>query len=170
MDPHTPPDPVISAAHIWRAEPHEAESVAGLLIAFRNHLGFDRPSDDAFLTSVERIIEDPGCDYLLGAPQAGAPAAGVVQLRYRWSVWRAAEDCELEDLFVAAEARRSGLGRALLHAAIERARERGCRRIGLDTGELNEAAVALYRSAGFSNAAYEGGRALLFRLRLEQPG
>jgi ribosomal protein S18 acetylase RimI-like enzyme len=153
-------------AHAWRAEPHEAEAVAGLLVAFRNHLGFDWPSDRAFLASVERLIDDPATDYLLGAPQAGAPAAGLVQLRYRWSVWRAADDCELEDLFVSADARRSGLGRTLLNAAIDRARARGCRRIKLDTAEYNAPALALYRSAGFSDEAYEGGRALLLRLQL----
>jgi ribosomal protein S18 acetylase RimI-like enzyme len=156
----------LSTAHVWRAEPHEAEAVAGLLVAFRNHLGFDWPSDRAFLASVERLIEDPATEYLLGAPDAGAPAARLVQLRYRWSVWRAADDCELEDLFVSADARRSGLGRTLLNAAIDRARARGCRRIKLDTAEYNEPALALYRSAGFSDEAYEGGRALLLRLRL----
>jgi ribosomal protein S18 acetylase RimI-like enzyme len=156
----------MTTVHVWRAEPHEAEAVAGLLVAFRNHLGFDWPSDRAFLASVERLIEDPATEYLLGAPQAGAPAAGLVQLRYRWSVWRAADDCELEDLFVSADARRSGLGRTLLNAAIDRARARGCRRIKLDTAEYNEPALALYRSAGFSDEAYEGGRALLLRLQL----
>lgn len=156
----------MTTAHVWRAEPHEAEAVAGLLVAFRNHLGFDWPSDRAFLASVERLIEDPATEYLLGAQQSGAPAAGLVQLRYRWSVWRAADDCELEDLFVSADARRSGLGRTLLNAAIDRARARGCRRIKLDTAEYNEPALALYRSAGFSDEAYEGGRALLLRLQL----
>jgi ribosomal protein S18 acetylase RimI-like enzyme len=162
MAPDAPPD----HAHIWRARPHEAESVAALLVAFRDHIGFDWPSDRAFLASVERLIEDPATEYLLGAPHEGAPAAGMVQLRFRWSVWRAAEDCELEDLFVAAQARRGGLGRALLAAAIEHARARGCRRIALDTAERNEAAVALYRSFGFSDEAYGGGRALLMRLLL----
>jgi ribosomal protein S18 acetylase RimI-like enzyme len=153
-------------AHVWRAEPRDAPSIAGLLVAFRDHLGFDWPSDESFLASVERIVVDPDAEYLLGAPSEGAPAAGVVQLRYRWSVWREAEDCELEDLFVSAAARRSGLGRALLEAAIEQARARGCRRIALDTAERNEPAVALYRSVGFSDEAYEGGRAMLLRLRL----
>jgi GNAT superfamily N-acetyltransferase len=157
----------MTTAHVWRAEPHEAEQVAALLIGFRNHLGFDWPSDEAFLASVERLIEDPATEYLLGAPQAGAQPAGVVQLRFRWSVWRAAEDCELEDLFVFPQARRGGLGRALVAAAIARARERGCRRIALDTAERNEAAVPLYRSFGFSDEAYEGGRAMLLRLALD---
>jgi ribosomal protein S18 acetylase RimI-like enzyme len=167
MDHHAPPDPGRSAAHVWHAEPHEAETVAALLVGFRDHLGFDWPSDNSFLASVERLIEDPATEYLLGAPQAGAPAAGVVQLRFRWSVWRAADDCELEDLFVSPHVRRGGLGRALVEAAIARARARGCRRIKLDTAERNEAALPLYRSFGFSDDAYEGGRALLLRLALE---
>jgi ribosomal protein S18 acetylase RimI-like enzyme len=157
----------MSAPHIWRAEPHEAEAVAALLVAFRDHIGIDWPSANSFLASVERLLDDPATEYLLGAPRPGEAAAGVVQLRYRWSVWRAREDCLLEDLFVAPDARRGGLGRAMLHAAIERARARGCRRIELDTAERNEAAMSLYRSFGFSDEAYEGGRALFLRLRLE---
>jgi GNAT superfamily N-acetyltransferase len=157
----------MSAAHVWRAEPHEAEQVAALLVAFRDHIGNDWPSANSFLASVERLIDDPATEYLLGAPREGDPAAGVVQLRYRWSVWRASEDCLLEDLFVAPDARRGGLGRALLQAAIKRARARGSRRIELDTAERNEAAVSLYRSFGFDDDAYEGGRALFLRLWLE---
>jgi ribosomal protein S18 acetylase RimI-like enzyme len=82
-------------------------------------------------------------------------------------VWRAGHDCLLEDLFVDPSARRAGLGRALLDAAIARARERDCRRVELDTAETNEAARALYGAAGFSEEAYEGGRALFLRLRLD---
>jgi ribosomal protein S18 acetylase RimI-like enzyme len=153
--------------HVWRAEPHEAESVARLLVAFRDHLGLDWPSPNAFLAGVERLIEDPATDYLLGAPHADAPPAGIVQLRYRWAVWRAGHDCLLEDLFVDPSARRVGLGRALLDAAVARARERDCRRIELDAAETNEAGLALYRGAGFDDGAYEGGRALFLRLRLD---
>jgi ribosomal protein S18 acetylase RimI-like enzyme len=157
----------MSGAHIWRAEPHEAVPVAALLVAFRDHLGHGWPSENSFLASVERLIEDPSTDYLLGAPAEGEPAAGVVQLRFRWSVWRASDDCLLEDLFVSADARGGGLGRALVQAAIDRARERGSRRIELDTAERNEAAVSLYRSFGFDDGAYEGGRALFLRLWLD---
>jgi ribosomal protein S18 acetylase RimI-like enzyme len=167
MDHPAPPDRTSSEPRVWRAERHEAQDVARLLVAFRDHLGFDWPSDNAFLAGVERLIDDPATEYLLGSPYDGTPAAGIVQLRYRWSVWRAGHDCLLEDLFVDPGARRSGLGRALVQAAIERARARECRRIELDTAETNEAALALYRSAGFDNDAYEGGRALFLRLRLD---
>src|SRR4051812_10856638 len=143
----------MSEPQVWRAEPHEAETVARLLVAFRDHMGKSWPSENAILAGVERLIEDPDTDYLLASPDDDSPPAGVCQLRYRLSVWTAAPDCWLEDLFVSDEARRSGCGSALVTAAIERARERGCRRIELDTSERNEAALALYHRMGFSESA-----------------
>ena len=35
---------------------------------------------------------------------------GVAQIRFRWSVWKTAEDCWLEDLYVRESARRAGSG------------------------------------------------------------
>jgi ribosomal protein S18 acetylase RimI-like enzyme len=133
----------------WVAGPDEAETVAGLLIEFRDWWGRDWPSDNSFLASVERLIEDPNTEYLLGSADDDSPPQGVAQLRYRYGLWLAAEDCCLEDIYVSESARGSGLGKALLDAAIERARVRGCRRIELDVAEDNQAARALYDRAGF---------------------
>ena len=96
---------------VWVAEPGEAETVARLMVGFRNHLGLDWPSDNAFLAGVERLIETRDAEYLLGAAHDDAPPCGVAQVRYRFGLWWAAEDCNLEDLFVTEEARGSGVGR-----------------------------------------------------------
>jgi GNAT superfamily N-acetyltransferase len=156
------------AAHVWVAAPDEAETVARLLVAFRNHLGVDWPSDNAFLAGVERLIEQPGAEYLLGAPDDDSPPAGIAQVRYRFGIWWATEDCLLEDLFVCASARGAGLGRALVEGVVGRARARGCRRIELDVNDRNDTALGLYRSFGFSNedARYGGGN-LFMRLHLD---
>jgi ribosomal protein S18 acetylase RimI-like enzyme len=151
--------------NVWRAEPHEAEIVARLLVGFRNHNGHDWPSDNAMLATVERLIEQPDVDFLLACADADSPPAAVCQLRYRLSVWTAALDCWLEDLFVEEAARRSGCGAALVDAAIARARERGCRRIELDTNETNTAALALYHRFGFSENS-KGDRSLFLGLPL----
>ena len=90
---------------------------------------------------------------------------GVIQLRYRYGVWWDAEDCRVEDVFVRAEARGSGLGKALVSFAIDRARERGCRRLELDTAEENVPALALYRSLGFVSGGDEPGRLAVFMRR-----
>jgi hypothetical protein len=34
----------MSAARVWRAEPHEAEQAAALLVAFRDYIATDWPS------------------------------------------------------------------------------------------------------------------------------
>lgn len=158
-------------ARVWRAGRDEAEPVAALLVAFRDHLGVDWPSDNAFLAGVERLMDDPQTEYLLAAPDEGAPPAGVAQVRFRHGIWWAAPDCFLEDLFVLGGARGHGLGRALAEAAVERARARGCRRVELDVNDHNATALALYRSLGFDNhdPRYGGGN-LLMRLHLDQGG
>lgn len=153
---------------VWRAEPHEAEVVARLIVEFRDHLGLDWPSENAFLAGVERLIEQPDTAFLLGAPHEDAPPSGVAQIRFRYGLWWAAEDCLLEDLFVRADARGAGVGRALVQSVVELATERGCRRVELDVNEANAAALAVYDSFGFSaqDDRY-GGRNMLMRLHLE---
>ena len=136
-------------ARAWLAGPHEAETVARLLIAFRDHLGYDWPSDNAFLAGVERLLDDRDTDFVLAAADDDSPPSGVVQLRYRMGIWRAGRDCLVEDVFVEASARGHGVARALLDFATERALERGCRRMELDVNEANSPALALYASFGF---------------------
>jgi len=153
---------------VWRAEPHEAETVARLLIAFRNHYGRDRPSDNAMLAVVDRLLESPDVDFLLASAGDDGEAVGVCQLRYRLSIWTSAPDCWLEDLFVEEHARGTGCGAALVEAALARARERGCRRVELDTNEDNAAALALYRRFGFSERSKGGpGRDLFLGVPLD---
>jgi ribosomal protein S18 acetylase RimI-like enzyme len=120
------------------------------------------------LASVERLLEDDReMDFLLATPDDDSAPAGVLQLRFRFSVWTAAPDAWLEDLFVRAEARRSGVGDALVLLAIERAIERGAKRIELDCNEDNTAALTLYERHGFSSRAKGGpGRHLFLGRRL----
>lgn len=151
-----------TTARAWLAQPEEAEAVAGLLVEFRNHLGHDWPSDNAFLASVERLLEDADAEFLLAARDDDSPPAGVLQLRFRFSVWKAAPDAWIEDLFVHADARRCGVGEALLELAITRAGARGAKRVELDTNEDNGAALALYERHGFSTRSKGGGGRDLF--------
>jgi ribosomal protein S18 acetylase RimI-like enzyme len=141
----------------------DAADVARLMIGFRNWQGKSEPADDVIEATVRRLLADPNTEYLL----AGSPPAGVCQLRYRLSVWTGTDDCCLEDLFVEADGRGSGIGRELVDVALQRARERGCTRIDLDANEANAPALALYRSVGFDSwSAAAGGNDLFMRLRL----
>ena len=143
---------------VWRAEAADAADVARLIADFGDWWGKNVVPEDEVRASVERIMSGDDGEYLLGAVN-GAPV-GVCQMRFRWSVWKSAEDCWLEDLFVREEARRFGLGRALVDAAVERARERGCKRIELDVNEDNTAARALYEACGFLTEPKPPGKTL----------
>jgi GNAT superfamily N-acetyltransferase len=151
---------------VWRAGMSEADTVAGLLVEFRDHMQHGSPPRESFVASVERLIERDDTEFWLASGDQHAPAAGVCQLRFRHSVWTGADDCWLEDLFVRESERGHGLGRALVRAAMDRARERGCARIELDTEEANRPAVGLYESLGFSNASKGDSRGLFFGARL----
>jgi ribosomal protein S18 acetylase RimI-like enzyme len=151
---------------VWLAAPDETDAVARLLVEFRDHLGHTSPSEDSLRASVKLLIGRTDSEFWLGAPADGTPARGICQLRFRHCVWTAAEDCWLEDLFVSPEARRSGVGRALVQRALDRARERGCRRVELDTNEHNDRAIRLYESLGFSATSKGTSPSLLLGARL----
>jgi aminoglycoside 6'-N-acetyltransferase I len=69
-----------------------------------------------------------------------------------------AEDCKtspvafLEGWYVIPAARRHGVGRALVSAAEEWARERGCREFASDTELDNSLSAAAHRALGFEDA------------------
>ncbi len=144
----------------WVAAPEEAEVVADLIVAFAEHLGGGGPTRESARSSVQRLMADPETEFLLAA-RDDRPAVAVLQLRFRWSVWKGAPDAWLEDLFVHADARRGGLGDALVRLAIERAREHGARRIELDCFEDNAPALALYERNGFDPHSKGPARTLL---------
>ena len=145
------------------AQPADAAAVAALLTEFRDWIGRPWPDAESVRSSARRLLEDPSTEFLL----AGDPADGICQLRFRHSVWTGSDDCCIEDVFVRECARGAGLGRALVAAAIERARAHGCRRIEVDTNETNAPALTLYRSFGFESGSGEpGGQELQLRVAL----
>jgi ribosomal protein S18 acetylase RimI-like enzyme len=93
----------------------------------------------------------------------GDPPDGFAQLRFRLSLYDPGPDACLEELWVRPHARGTGLGRALLEAAMDLARSRGATRIDLNTSVDDEAARALYAKCGFTNHEFtEDGPSMLY--------
>jgi GNAT superfamily N-acetyltransferase len=151
---------------VWTASAGDLEEVAALIAAFRSWWGKEEPTKEQIAATATKLLEDPNTDFLLAAQAPDAPPAGVCQLRYRLSVWTGADDCWLEDLYVTDGARGSGLGRALVTAAIQLATKRGCRRMELDVNERNTKAIAFYEQLGFTTEPKPPGRTLFVARKL----
>ena len=65
--------------------------------------------------------------------------------------WAGDPDASIGELVVSPEAEGRGIGRALVEAAMERARENGSTRISVSTGAANTRARNLYRRLGFED-------------------
>lgn len=83
-----------------------------------------------------------------------ASAVGLVEL----SIRATAEGCRtnriayVEGWYVAPEARRSGVGRALIEAAEDWGRAHGCEELASDTEVANETSARAHRALGFEDA------------------
>jgi ribosomal protein S18 acetylase RimI-like enzyme len=125
----------------------DAPEVARLLHDFNTEFSEPTPGV-AFLTErTRRLLADREITVLLG----GERPDGLALLRFRPSVWTPTLDAYLEELYFAPDRRGRGIGRALLQAAIDAARERGAAHIDLNTSEDDTAARALYERTGFTD-------------------
>lgn len=94
------------------------------------------------------------------------PGSGMILARI------AGDEAEVLTLAVVPARRRRGVGRRLLAAALGEARRRGARAVFLEVSETNEAARALYATAGFAEVGRrrryyaDGSDALVLRATL----
>jgi ribosomal protein S18 acetylase RimI-like enzyme len=135
---------------VRRANESDLDAIAPLFDAYRQfyHQPSDLPRAREWLR--ERMLRD---EAMLLVAERGGTAIGFTQLYPMFSSVRTARLWILNDLFVAAGARRHGVARALLEAAAQACREDGAAGLMLETGRDNFAARALYRAAGWHEDA-----------------
>ena len=125
----------------------DAHTFARLLHQFNAEYGEPQPDAKTIAERAAPLMESGDVTVLF----AGEGPDGFAELRFRPSLYTGALDAYLEELYVLPERRGHGLGRALLEAAMEHARQRGAARIDLNTSVDDVAARRLYESAGFTN-------------------
>ena len=130
-----------------RAGPQDLDALAALFDAYRGFYG--QPSDVARARDWLRTRMRVGESVVLVAERNG-DVIGFTQLYPMFSSVRLARTWILNDVFVAEAARRGGVARTLLDAAVEFARASGAAGISLETTRDNASARALYRAAGWS--------------------
>lgn len=94
------------------------------------------------------------------AIDANGRAVGLVHWITHRSCWTVGDYCYLQDLFVAEDQRGGGVGRLLIEAVYEQARERGCSRVYWLTHETNTRAMTLYDKVAERSGFLQYRRAL----------
>jgi GNAT superfamily N-acetyltransferase len=119
-----------------------------LMRAYRDFYGA-RTADDDLLALSHALIEDPERDgvQLIARGEDGA-AIGFATVFWTWSTLRAARIGVMNDLFVAPEARGTGVAEQLIDACLEQCRHRGACSLGWQTARDNKRAQALYERVG----------------------
>jgi ribosomal protein S18 acetylase RimI-like enzyme len=135
---------------IRRSEASDLDRIAPLFDDYRQFYG--QPSDLQRARDWLRERMQRNESVVLLA-ERDAVTVGITQLYPMFSSVRTARAWVLNDLFVAADARRSGVARALLDAAALFAREDGAAGIMLETSRDNVPARALYIAAGWNEDA-----------------
>jgi GNAT superfamily N-acetyltransferase len=131
--------------------PADRDAVVQLLLQqFAEHSIFVPQDKLAGATNAVLASDDLG--FVLLAYDDGR-AVGLAYMALIWTLEHAGRSAWLEELYVAADRRSRGIGRTLLAAALERAREIGCSAIDLEVDERHGRAEHLYRRAGFARLA-----------------
>jgi ribosomal protein S18 acetylase RimI-like enzyme len=136
---------------IRRAVPDDAATVARLLHDFNFEFEDETPGVEALEEHTRPLLKSGEILVFLANE-----ADGISLWRLRTSPWTGRPEAYLQELYVVPPLRGRGIGRALLEATMDAAREAGATGIDLNTGETDTEARGLYESTGFTNLEGKG--------------
>jgi len=127
-----------------------ADDKEAWLKLFRDYIDFYEAivSEHIVELSWRRLLAQEDNMMALVAIDEAGQAVGIAAIVFHRSTWSPTWYCYLEDLFVSADARGEGIGRALIEATYAEADRRGATRVYWATQEKNAAARRLYDRLG----------------------
>ena len=124
----------------------EFETLLPLIAAYQRFYEVEDVDSDRNRFFFRRFVAPSEDGELLAARDEGGLILGYACLYWHFSSLQALETVLMNDLFVAPEARGRGVGRALIEATVEVARERGAAWVEWSTAPDNHTAQRLYDS------------------------
>ena len=115
------------------------------LVLLEESLRDGQPLPEAFVEELRRVVQAGDMEVL--AARTEDRTLGVAVLAYRPNISAGGLFASIEDLYVRAQARRQGVGEALLAAADERCADRGISYVEVQVED--DAAEAFYKTLGY---------------------
>lgn len=118
------------------------------------YLGSHHPIDQSGLAIVYReLLGDPDWEAYVAVSGEDERAIGLVTIRFGNALHASGMLAEIQELVVGADAQGRGVGRALCERAVERARDRDCRKIVVTSNRAEGDPAGFYTSVGFEEIA-----------------
>lgn len=140
------------------AEPRDLDRVAALWTAItHHHADFDplftqRPeAADALRELIGELYRDRDAAIFVFDAQGDLPGMCIVRIDRAPPILEETERAEITDLGVREEARRQGIARRLVDAALAWVRAAGVERIEVQVAALNREGQAFWRALGFGD-------------------
>lgn len=146
-----------TGGRVRRAELRELDRVAALWTAITDHhrdldplFRMRRDADDELANLLRALHRDPDAAIFVYACETGdLPGMCIVRIDRSPPIMEELERAEITDLGVRPEARRDGIGSALLDAALAWVRARGVRRVEVQVARGNDEGQGFWRARGF---------------------
>jgi GNAT superfamily N-acetyltransferase len=146
-------EPVPTEPQIAPVEAAEFERLLPLIAAYQRFYEADEIDEERNRIFFRRFLAPSEEGMLLGARERG-DLVGYACLYWHFSSTQAVETVLMNDLFVGEAARGRGVGRALIEASAEVARERGAAHLEWSTAPDNLTAQRLYDSTGAARSEW----------------
>ncbi len=137
------------------------DEAAQLLHDFNVEYEEPAPAPRVLAARLAELIAGDQVTVLLARQHETGTALGVAVMRVQPSVWSAATEAYLAELYVVPSQRGHGYGRELITEAVRVARQRGADYAFVITSEEDRLAQRLYEAAGFRRTEGEGGPVML---------
>ena len=148
------PSPAQGAVEVRLASPCDAATIAGFNARMAWETEGRRLISQVASDGVNAVMDEPGHGFYAVAEQQGR-VVGALLVTHEWSDWRNARFWWIQSVYVAPEARRTGVYRALHRFVEDRARDAGnvCG-LRLYVEKDNHIAQQVYEEMGMSDSGY----------------
>jgi GNAT superfamily N-acetyltransferase len=143
----------VSITTIRPAERSDIAAVAEWNVAMAWETEQKRLDVQVLLRGVTAVLDEPRRGFYLIAERDGR-AVGCLLLTYEWSDWRNGDFWWVQSVYVAPEARRGGVFRALYTDVAQRAKEAGAVGLRLYVETENHRAQSTYQQLGMEQCHY----------------
>lgn len=128
---------------IRTATEHDIEAVYNLLLEFAKFHG----SSDKVYTTVNQLKCDKDLFHCLVAETEDKHIIGFASHFFTYYSW-SGKALYIDDLYVTPSHRKQGVGKKLLDAIVQKAKDNGCFKIRWQTSNWNTNAIAFYKNYG----------------------